>query len=166
MSSIDDSSTLSQHTATTDHNVPVTSDKVQITWDGVDAHIDGILYEVVSVSPERIVVDASGPNYRPRMTAEQGKKMRAERKHAMAVKDHQLFQELRSHRRGGVGERAGGGAGLVARLDTAREVLRGHDEAFDFFAFDVVHYREIEVRGRHRVQRVGWADRAVCALGG
>ena len=46
------------------------------------------LLAVVSVSPERIVVDASGPNYRPRMTAEQGKKMRAERKHAMAVKDY------------------------------------------------------------------------------
>ena len=71
---------------------------------------------VVSVSPERIVVDASGPNYRPRMTAEQGKKMRAERKHAMAVKNHQLIQELRARRRGGVdnGRVDAGGVGVRA----------------------------------------------------
>ena len=59
------------------------------------------LLAVVSVSPARIVVDDSGPNYRPPMTAEQGKKMRAERKHVMAVKDYQQrFQELRARRRG------------------------------------------------------------------
>ena len=47
------------------------------------------LLPVVCVSPARIVVDDSGPNYRPPMTAEQGKKMRAERKHVMTVKDYQ-----------------------------------------------------------------------------
>ena len=61
-------------------------------------------------------MDDSGPNYRPRMTAEQGKKMRAERKHAMAVKDYQqLLQELRARRRrGGVddGRVDAGGVGV------------------------------------------------------
>ena len=52
------------------------------------------------------------------MTAEQGKKMRAERKHVMAVKDYQQrFQELRARRRGGVDD------GRVTKLWVITKIL-------------------------------------------
>ena len=75
-------------------------------------------------------MDDSGPNYRPPMTAEQGKKMRAERKHVMAVKDYQQrFQELRARRRGGVDDGRVDAGGVGVRVGS--EVASGGEASGD-----------------------------------